>query len=323
MVLVSILLLAVHLLAMNVASAGPLVCVWLHGRGRRGDGTAFAAGRQLAWLAVVVLLAGVAVGALLLVMAWLDAGRGYFDALARFPTAALVHAGGEAVFSLACLVVYAGMWERWRGWPWLHGLWAVVAATNLLYHFPPLMVALGTLSVRPELVPESLITRDVFRPLMVRSEVLAQSAHFALASFAVAGLALMIVAARLRRLPTNEPERSGRLIRAGAVIALAASLGQLVVGVWVLLELPLRVRHALIGDDWLATGLFFAAIVGTFGLLHALALAGLGETSDGSVRRCAAFMLGITVLMTGVLETARHAERKNEMPGYWATAESQ
>jgi hypothetical protein len=34
-------------------------------------------------------------------------------------------------------------------------------------------------------------------------------------------------------------------------------------------------------------------------------------------------MLGITVLMTGVLETARHAERKNEMPGYWATAESQ
>jgi hypothetical protein len=194
----------------------------------------------------------------------------------------------------------------------------VVAATNLLYHFPPLMVALGTVAVRPELVPESVITRDVFRSLMVRPEIVAQSVHFALASLAVSGLAVMLVVARRRRslqsqsAETNftaDADRAGRLIRAGAMIALAASLVQLVVGVWVLLELPLRVRHALIGDDWLATGLFFAAIVGTFGLLHALAVAGLGETSDGSVRRCAALMLAVTVLMTGVLETARHAER--------------
>ena len=346
MALLSTVLLAVHLLALNVASAGPLVCVWLHFRGRRGDATALAAGRRLAWSAVAVLLAGVAIGALLLALACVDADRGYRDALARFPTRALADAGGEAVFSLACLVVYAGMWDRWRGRPWLHGLWAVVSATNLLYHFPPLMVALGTLAVRPELVPDPAITRDVFRPLMVRPEILAQSLHFTLASLAASGLALMIIAGRLRRCCGRSPDRAkrfagsgdprttaaadsaagvenaGRLIRGGAAIALAASLLQLVVGTWVLAELPLRVRQALIGDDWLASGLFFVAIVGTFGLLHSLASVGLGNTTDRSVLRCAALLVGVVVLMTGVLETARNAERKNEVPGIWATAES-
>src|SRR5690606_37287501 len=43
------LILGAHLLAMNVGSAGPLVCIWLHRRARRGDEAADLAGRRIAF----------------------------------------------------------------------------------------------------------------------------------------------------------------------------------------------------------------------------------------------------------------------------------
>jgi hypothetical protein len=330
--LLTVVLLAVHLLAMNVAAAGPLVCLWLHGQGRRGEETAFAVGRQLAWLAAVVLLAGGVVGGVLVAFAAADPDGRYLRALERFPPQSLIYAGGEAVFSLACLVVYAGMWDRWRGRPWLHGLWAVLAATNLLYHFPPLMVALGTLAVNPQLVSEPVITRGVFRPLMVSPEILSQSVHFALASVAVAGLTVMLLARRLRRSGENvaadvdsaidaPTEEAGRLIRGGALIALTATATQLIVGTWVLVELPYRVRHALVGDDWLATGLFLLAIVGTFGLLNSLAIVGLGDTTDRSVQRCAVLLLSVVLLMAGVLQISRETQVKTVVRRGWTIEE--
>ena len=157
MALLTTILLALHLLAMNVASAGPLVCVWLHRRGRRGDETAFAVGRQLAWWSLAVLVAGMALGLVMLAIFWSGVDRAYVDAVGRFPTRAVLNAVYEAIFSVVCLAVYAGTWDRWRDHPWLHGLLAVLATTNLLYHFPPLMVALGALAVRPELVPDLVI----------------------------------------------------------------------------------------------------------------------------------------------------------------------
>jgi hypothetical protein len=266
-----------------------------------------------------MLVIGMATGAAMFAVAWGGADRAYLDAVARFPAGALLHAGGELLFSLGCLVVYAGTWNRWRARPWLHGLWAVIAATNLLYHFPPLMVVLGTLAVRPELVPDLLITRDLFRPLMVRPEILSQSIHFNVASVAVTGLALILLAARQRRraLPKTDAasqhelatESAGRLIRVGAAIALVASVAQLFIGMWVLMELPIRVRNGMLGDDWLATGLFFLAIVGTFGMLHGLAMIALGDTSTAAVRRCVVLLVGVVLLMTGVLRTSREMER--------------
>jgi hypothetical protein len=315
MALVTTILLSVHLLAMNVASAGPLLCVWLRGRGRRGDEVAFSAGRRLAYLAVGAIMVGVATGGALLLAAWIDADQGYWEALTRFPSRELAYAAGEVVFSLVCLVVYAGMWNRWptRLGDWLHGLWAVLAATNLLYHFPPLMAVLGTLAVRPEFALEPVITRGVFRPLMVRPEILSQSVHFAIASLAVSAIVLMEVAGRLRRQAIElaaaqsaaGAARAGQLIRVGAATALATSLAQLFVGAWVLMVLPLSARNSLVGSDWLATGLFFLAVVATFALLHLLAIVALGDTHDRSVRRCGTLMVAVVVLMTGLLEITR------------------
>jgi hypothetical protein len=299
----STILLAIHLVAMNVASAGPLVCIWLAARGRRGDGAACLAGRQLSRWAVNGLLLGVVTGAALGAAAWLDSSQEFAAAVGRFPTSAVANFVGEVLFALACLVIYAREWERWRGRPWLHGMFAVLAVLDLLYHFPPLMVVLHELSVRPESVAEPILSRSTFRPLMLRPDVLSQSVHFAAASLAAGGIALAMIAQRQRRGRING---SDHVIVAGARIALAATLAQLAIGVWVLFELPPHARGGMIGDAWPATLLFLAAIAGTLGLLHTLGTMALGEVSDSQVRRCVVLMLGVILLMTTILHGVRN-----------------
>lgn len=319
MALMSVLLLAVHLLAVNVASAGPLACVWLRGRGRRGDMAADAAGRRLANISLWSLMAGVALGFILLGLAWRAEDQGYWQAVERFPTSAFCFALGELAFTAVCLAVYVSTWDRWRGRPWLHGFVAVLAATNLLYHFPPLMVALGDLAARPEIVAETVVTRDVFRRLMLRPNVIASVLHFTLASVAVVGVVLMHVArgadgrVGTAHRPPAPSTIGGQcppygLISAGAWIAFAASLAQLAVGAWVLVQLPGLARNGLIGDDWLATGLFLLSLVVAFGVLHGLARVGLGDTSEAAVRRCTALLLLLVVLMAGTVTRTRRIE---------------
>jgi hypothetical protein len=305
MAVISTILLTIHLLSMNVASAGPLICIWLWVRGRRGDEAAWRAGRQLARSTVAGLLLGVATGAALGGVAWFDPRQEFAATIGRFPTSAIENFCAEILFAMICLGIYAGTWERWRERPWLHGLFAVLAATNLLYHFPPLMAVISELAVRPEMATEPVISRAVFRPLMLRPDVLSQSIHFVVASFAVAGTALITVAWRQRR---GQEEAANRLISAGARIALAASLIQLAIGVWVLFVLPPAVRDGLMGNAWPQTGLFMAAIVVTLALLHALSATALGNTSDSSVRRCVLLMLGVVLLMATTLRVARNEQ---------------
>lgn len=318
MALLTTILLAAHLLAMNVATASPLVCVWLQWRGRQGDATAREVGRRLAGISVAALLLGVAFGAALWGAAWLAGDAAYFAALNRFPMRALVHAGGEILFSLVCLTVYAATWNRWSDRPWLHGLWAAVASTNLLYHFPPLMIVLGELSMRPQFVAETSITREAFRPLLLRPEIVSQVLHFALASATIAGLALMLVAADPRRLASaggmydedlHSVQDARHLIRIGAWTALIASLAQFVIGPWVLIEMPVDARNGLMGDQWLATALFLVAIVVAFAAIHALAAVAFGEVTPKNIRRGVVLVLGVVVLMAGVLQSVRHGSR--------------
>jgi len=315
MALLTVILLAAHLLAVNVASAVPLVCVWLRGRGRRGDAAADQLGRRLANLALVSLIFGACLGALLVGLAWWDRSTGYWQAAGRFEASTYEFAALELVFSLVCLSIYALMWDRWRNKPWLHGLLAIASATNLLYHFPPLMVVLGELSVHPQFADDETITHAVFLHLMVRPGVMSQVAHFVVASVAVAGWALMAVAfkSRVSRVKGQEQEQAGseafdRLISAGAWVALVASLAQLAIGLWVLVEMPIVTRNLLLGSDWLGTGLLFVSIVATFALLHLLATVALGETSDAAVRRSAWLLLVIVLLMAGVLVRVRRPD---------------
>lgn len=310
------ILMGLHLLAVNVAAAGPLVCIWLYSRAGQGDACADQVGRRLAWASFYSLLVASAIGGLLVVLAWFDQQTGYWQAVGRFSSREYGFAAAELVFSFVCLWIYARTWDRWLTRPWLHGLVAVLSATNLLYHFPPLMTVLGELAVRPELAAEETITHAVFRQLMVRPDVLAQVLHFMVASLAVSGWALMCVARQERgqesTVESQEPKdvttSYDRLVSAGAWIALAASLAQLAVGVWVLMVLPITTRYLLLGNDWLTTGLFVLAIVASFAMLHLLATVALGDTSDVAVRRSGMLILIVVLLMVAMMSRVRRLE---------------
>ena len=153
---------------MNLAVAGPLVCIWLSLRRRRGDLASGQVGRWLAGVSLAALVDGILVGLLLVGLAWLDSDPGYRDALSRFPARAYWNGLAELAFSVVCLAAYAFLWDRWALKPWWHATLAVLGSTNLLYHFPPLMSAIAELAARPELVPAEVVTRPLVLQLMSR-----------------------------------------------------------------------------------------------------------------------------------------------------------
>src|SRR5450432_1739521 len=112
MAVIATILLTIHLVAMNIASAAPLICIWLHVRGRRGDEAAWRAGRVLAWWSIAGLLLGVATGMGLGAVVWFDSSQEFGDAIRRFPASAIANVVGELAFALVCLGIYFGRWER-------------------------------------------------------------------------------------------------------------------------------------------------------------------------------------------------------------------
>lgn len=302
MPLLRVILLTCHLLTANVASIGPLVAVWLHLRGRKGDDLAWWAGRRLALFALVSLIAAYGFGFIQLGISWLGFYEGNWEAMSRISKQELGFIVAELVFSLACLAIYFGTWDRWRNRSWLHGTFALLGAANLLYHFPPLMAALGALSARPELSDSLELTHDALREVILRPEVLSLSLHFLLASIAVVGVAVMHIAAA--RLPENEAAASALIVR-GAWMGLLASLLQFAVGMWVLIALPARSRDGLIGHDPLGTILFVGSILGAIALLHNLAGIALGRVERSQIRRSIWLLVAVVILMTGALVRSR------------------
>jgi hypothetical protein len=319
MAMLNVLLLALHLLMVNVASAGPLVCLWLHGRGRRGDAIAWQVGRRLAKLSLAALAIGFLLGLVQLGLGWAEGPRDYWNVIERVPLRDVIYVFVEVTFSAVCLAIYWGAWNRWRDRPWLHGLFAVLAAANLLYHFPPLMTALGELAVRPELALEPVLTRRVVRGLIGRPEIVALVVHFMLASAAVTGVLVMHLVQRHDVMGDQPKEiEANKLVAIGAWIALVASFFQLAAGTWVLVELPTAARNGLIGGDWLGTSLFAASLVVALGILHTLATIALGNTTRAAIRRSTLLMLTIVLLMTATLARSRQLSAMR-MAMHWDT----
>ena len=73
-----ILVLALHLLCVNLACAGPIVCLWFERRERLGCKTAGKAGRYLAMTSVWALLLGMVLG---IVVGWLTWSTTYHQVL--------------------------------------------------------------------------------------------------------------------------------------------------------------------------------------------------------------------------------------------------
>lgn len=305
-------LLTLHLLLVDVAMAGPLVCIWLEWRGARAaDLAADNLARSLARLATGGLAVGVLLGAILLAIRWATDDRGYFRAVAMIPASRLWFGLAELLFYLACMLAYLGLWDRLRPWRVAHRLLALAASSNLLLHFPALFVIISVLSRRTAKASETL-DRAGYWQLLLNGEVGSRVVHVWLSSFAVTGVFLMALALR-SKLPSDAIAARRGLIQRGAWLALIATLLQLPAGIWVTLEMSESARESLFGGDLLASSVFGLSLLLVLLLAHTLAAIAQGDSQPGYVRRSVATAAMIVLLMVGTRwranELARAVER--------------
>jgi hypothetical protein len=299
--LATILLLWVHLLAMNVASSGPMIAVWLHWPRTESDVRGLL-GRQMMWLTITGLCVGMLTGGLMLLAA---PSEGLMLALKRFPANAYWFAGAELLFSLVCMLIALALRSRVSKW-WL-ALLAFATSTNLLYHFPPLMAMIGELANNPNWTDIKIINRPDVLKLMREGEVLSLTFHFGMSSFAVSAIAVLELIAR-------HPQNDGVLAptaRTSALVALVASLSQVPIGVWLLTSLSNTSRSALMGENLIASLAFIVAILGTIKLLQTLVSIALGQTDTKTLRTAVTHVCAVVLLMTTSLRLSRESPLPN------------
>jgi hypothetical protein len=303
------LLLTIHLSAMNVASIGPLVGAWfqqwsVRGPGSGAAGFADAARRIFAWSLTALALGAVVGGAMLL-----SPSPGMQAALKRFPADAYWFAGSEIVFSALCI---AGCW-RLRNWPKTTWLLSIATASNLLYHFPPLMSVLGELAADPQWTEQEVLDRDTLLGLWRRPEVLSLWLHFVLASIAVGSVVSLVAYERSVARSAPEPsEDDGGLLgdhvtRRLAGAALAATLLQIPVGLWLLLSSDDGAQQSMMGGDWLATIGLAGGVWVALGVMQSLASLTWGGSDRRQLFRACCLLLLTILLMSMTLRSSRQA----------------
>ena len=302
---VATIVLAAHLMCMNVAAGAPLIGIWLDWRTRRGDELSVKLARYFAASALVGLVLGAALGVLLGWLLWTP----NYAALWQGPLSYKLKWG---LFELGFSVLLAGAVWAWRsratqGRGWLgRSFLALLSSTNLLYHFPALFVVAGRLADEGR-YDGAVLAGARFRELMFARETPALAVHFTLASLAVAGMLLIGYALRLAR--QGKPTESGRVALWGGMWALVPTVAQLPVGLWVLFALPMHLQSRLMGADGATTVLFVISLLAAFWLLRELATIALGEMQRGSLVRSMIAMTAVLMLMTATHQAARRQDR--------------
>jgi hypothetical protein len=331
------LFLGSHLLAVDLAMAGPLVAIWLEGRETRlGDALAGRIGRRLAAWSLAAATIGIGLGLVAVVaLAQLESSA-YRETFSRVQSYRWWGVAWELAFYVVCIAAYVLLWERLRRHRWWHRGLAVLATTNLIWHFPALFTIISTLTMRPDL-KDLPLDRALYWKLLLDGETMSRVVHHWLAAAAVAAGAAMLLGAgnwglgagkemdaglgargegravreEKRGAPADAKENAGaQIVRGAARLALVATLFQIPVGLWVLFALPTAVQNQLLGEDWIATSLFGLSVVAALGLMHHLAMASVGTASLGklsqrAVFRTAMLLAAVVFLMVATLHRAR------------------
>mgnify|MGYP007059381635 CR=1 FL=1 len=300
--LLLVLVLAVHLLTVNVAVAGPLFCLWLDWRSdRHGDGFAAACSHRLAAQSIVSLVLAVLLGFISLGLLWMA----YPDAVVRgwspVPARRWWFGVVEILFSLACMYAYLRWWQPLGKTALRRAaryLLPVLATTNVAYHFGFLFAMTAVMAVRPELAAEPFD----FLTLLADREILARFTHMLLACPAVAGAVLMSIGRRLGD-GTIGQDAGARVITWGARIALSVTCLQYVAGLYLLIALPEAARDRLMGGSVASTTVFIIALVATAALTVVLGIASL----SGAGRREIGMVHGTLALVVLLMVGTRHA----------------
>ena len=88
-------------------------------------------------------------------------------------------------------------------------------------------------------------------------------------------------------------------------MALAATLAQLPLGMWVLMTSPQSEQARLMGGNLAATVLFLASLMAALALLHQLAPLALGSGTRQNANLAWLLLIATIVLMSGVLLLGR------------------
>jgi len=297
--------LASHLLLVNLSMTGPLCCVWLDIWARRNhDETIESVGVRLAHWSLAALVVGMLSGALLVLLPWITGDQRLFQVAAKVP-GRIVNGVWEILFSLLCLAVYVGWYSR-RQHPtilvgWLQRLLAIVASTNLMYHFPPLFTILSQLQCNPHQTAD-IIDRAAFRAMMLTPEVWAFTFHYWLASLTTSAIVIIVLAAAT--IDGGGLLHKNVIVVAGRV-ALAASLLQIPVGVWLLSVLPSPQQTALLGSEPLSTLLLVAGLIATWMLLQQLVTVAWGDFDASPAWHTVGWLILVILLMSGALVRSR------------------
>lgn len=305
-----ILVLGLHLLAANVAAAGPIVSAWLDWRSGRGDQLAGHAAGYLSQSALLALLVATVLGAILFGLAWTDPFRTAIERLGY----KLVSAVGEWLFSFILMAVHLFWYKRKPDVGRLARIArmvvAILAATNLLYHFPVLFTVLAKTSAG-YLPGDEAIRGGLFREQLLSGDVVSKTLHVWLASFAVTGVMLMGYALRLER-RGGSSEDVQRLARWGGMWSLVPTILQIPVGIWVVTQLPRPAMRTLMGRDPVTSVLFVLSIGLAFALLHLLAAAAMRGANRQTMLRSMILMAVIVIIMSGVLHRTNRVRASAE-----------
>lgn len=303
------LMLAIHLICVNVAAGGPVVAAWLDWRSRNGDAAAARAAKMLAASAIVAFLLGGLFG---FAVGWLKWTPDYASLWLGRLRYKLDWGVAELLFSLLLMI---GHWlwlpgniakSNWRRWAFAtRTAIALLTTTNLLYHFPPLFSVAARLHAAGE-INGPPARGALFRQWMFSGETPPLSVHVGLASLAMAGMMLILMASRWMN-GAADAEKS-RVAIWGAWWALAATLLQLPVGLWMLMMLPAGVQSRLMGSDTIATLAFLTAILAVLWLMRDLANLALGDTTRASLVRSLMAMGIVILLMTLMQQRAARTE---------------
>jgi hypothetical protein len=300
-------LLASHLVCFNISAAVPLLCIWLAWSGSaREDGDRSRAGRQLAGDAVAALLLGGLLGGGLVGLHWQVDRTRLFEVAGQL-SSRVVFGAWEFLFSLVLMTIYFLWWPslaRGRWWHRVcHALLAVLAATNLLYHFPPLFTILSQLRTTG-FVPQRVVDSAAFRSLLVSPEVVVPTIHYWLASLATACVYVQCRCVGLVRSRAMTREKEQQIV-VTARVALAVTLLQIPGGVWLLMVLHPSQQALLLGGNLWSGATFVTALVAVFALLHQLAAIAGGEVRRAAILKAAGLMLVVIGLMTLTLVSIR------------------
>lgn len=318
------LVLTSHLILVNLSMTGPLFSVWLDMWAiRRQDATIELTGKRMARWSLYALLLVILSGILMVFLLWYNSDQRLFQAAKQLHNR--INQGiCELVFSLICLTAYTCWNQTIQHHTTLtcgiRRLLAILAATNLLYHFPPLFIMLWQFQRDPHHIQEVLDGAS-FRSMMFTAEVCAFTLHYWLASLTTSAIVVLMITAGLGSSKSNRHFHQNLAISAGRV-ALAASVLQIPVGMWLLSVLPSTQQTDLLGNDLVSTLLLVTALLATWMLLQELAAIAWGDLHPSATWRSAIYLLVVILLMSGALIRSRRIERRvdNGQHSIWSVA---